>query len=99
MVNTGRAYDERVKVFSKIGELIGTARFAGQARKSQRGGLWAWGGHLYDTSYDVRRAWGSREIELVLEDGAVGEAVVTLVKMGSHSSRIELLGKGIPPRE
>ena len=95
MVSMGRTYDEPVKVYSKPGGLLGTARFVGTARKNPGGGLWSWSGQLFNTGFDPGEVWEAREVRLEFEDGASGYVLISNVEIGSRSSRIELVGNGV----
>ena len=71
MVNSNISYNEQVKVFAESGDLLGTARLVGNARRGRRGGLWGWRGQLHDTSFEPGILLDSGKLRLEFDDGAI----------------------------
>ena len=95
-------YNDPVKVSAESGELIGTARFVGTARKNNRSARWQWSGQLHDTSFDPNVLLNSGQLRLEFNDGKTGHAFCTNVTRNLRHgtvgpSTVALKGTDAPP--
>ena len=96
MMGNSISYNEQVNVLSESGELLGTARLVGTARRDSQGGLLRWNGQLYDPSFEPTILYEAGLITLEFNDGASGCAFCQRVDY--RPTRVALVGNGMPPR-
>jgi len=99
MVSSSISYNVQVNLFAESGELLGTARLVGSARRSRRGGVWGWRGQLHNTSFEAGILYESGQLRLEFSDGAVGYAFCRNIRYSTgRPTRIELTGTDMPSR-
>lgn len=95
---SSRSYNEKVKLYSESGDLLGIALLIGSARISSRSGLWSWEAQLYESDFEPGILMEAGELRIEFEDGAEGRALCQNIRYRNANPSVRLLGTGMPPR-